>query len=229
MFHWFWDGFWSNCWCFFDTFYRSHMQPSKTSKTLGFTLNFNDFTIQRNMIFDDFPDLFRYQFWHWFLMTFGIDFGSILGPLWHQIPCFLVIVFLMVFWIGFWPKWFQKIYGASLPFRLCFASFFRTLVPFTSVRPTSARNQNYLSFFFKYLKEYIHTCTFYKSKTYKCAATVFTILKKKLNVKNLKVRSLQGMILELLLRRLAPFCPPFGSIRVVLVPFGSLPRDASAT
>ena len=38
-----------------------------------------NFTLQRNMIFDDFLDLFRYQFWHWFLMRFGIDFGSLLG------------------------------------------------------------------------------------------------------------------------------------------------------
>ena len=52
------------------------MQPSKPSKTFVFPMNFNDFTLQRNMIFDDFPDLFRYQFWHLFLMSFGIDFGA---------------------------------------------------------------------------------------------------------------------------------------------------------
>ena len=49
----------------FDVFsylYHSHMQPSKSSKTIVFPRNFNDFTLQRNMIFDDFPDLFRYQF-----------------------------------------------------------------------------------------------------------------------------------------------------------------------
>ena len=57
-------------------------------------MNFDDFTIQRNMIFDDFPDLFRCQFWHLFLMSFGIDFGSILGPIWHQISCFGVIIFV---------------------------------------------------------------------------------------------------------------------------------------
>jgi hypothetical protein len=38
------------------------MQPSKSSKTIVFAMNFNDFTPQRNMIFDDFPDLFSYQF-----------------------------------------------------------------------------------------------------------------------------------------------------------------------
>ena len=49
----------------FDVFsylYHSHMQPSKSSKTIVFPMNFNDFTVQRNMICDDFPDLFRYQF-----------------------------------------------------------------------------------------------------------------------------------------------------------------------
>ena len=73
--------------------------------------------------------------------------------------------------------------------------------------------------FFKKLKECIHTCTFYLSKTCKCAMTVFTLLKKKLNVKNLKLRTLQGMILEQLLHRLAPFWSPFGSIWLVLFLF----------
>ena len=66
---------------FFWYLYRSHMQPSKSSKTIVFPINFNDFTLQRNMLFDDVPDLFRYQFWHWFLMRFGIDFGSLLVSL----------------------------------------------------------------------------------------------------------------------------------------------------
>ena len=44
--------------------YRSQMQPFKASETIVFTMNFNDFTIQRNMIFDDFHEMFRYKFWH---------------------------------------------------------------------------------------------------------------------------------------------------------------------
>ena len=36
-------------------------------------------------MFEDFHDLFRYQFWHWFSITIGIDFGSMLAPLWYQI------------------------------------------------------------------------------------------------------------------------------------------------
>ena len=42
---------------FFDTF-----TIRTSSTTIFFPLNFNDFTLQRNMIFDDLPDLFRYQF-----------------------------------------------------------------------------------------------------------------------------------------------------------------------
>jgi hypothetical protein len=73
------------------------MQPSKPSKAFVFPMNFNDFTLQRNMIFDDFPDLFRYQFWQLFLMSFGIDFNSILEPFWHQTSFWGVIIFLMIF------------------------------------------------------------------------------------------------------------------------------------
>ena len=46
------------------TLFRSRVQPSKSSKTFVFKMNFNDFTFQRSMVFDDFRDLFRYQFWH---------------------------------------------------------------------------------------------------------------------------------------------------------------------
>jgi len=69
------------------------MQPSKPSKTFVFPMNFNNFNFQRNLYFNDFPDPFRYQFGHRFLMSFGIDFDFILEPLWHQISCFGVIVF----------------------------------------------------------------------------------------------------------------------------------------
>ena len=44
-------------------------------------MNLNDFTIQRNMIVDDFPNRFRYHFGHLFLMTFGIDLASFGTPL----------------------------------------------------------------------------------------------------------------------------------------------------
>ena len=76
---------------------------------------FIDFKMDFSLIFNVFVDTFsvrtcnllnhqKYLFcnefqcfyhWHWFSMSCGIDFGSILGPLWHQIPCLLVIVFWM--------------------------------------------------------------------------------------------------------------------------------------
>ena len=68
-------------------------QLSTPSKAFRFTMNSHVFTILRNMIFDNFPDVVRYQFGHCCLMICGIDFGSQLGPLWYPIPCFGVIVF----------------------------------------------------------------------------------------------------------------------------------------
>ena len=58
-------------------------------------MDLNKFTIQKNMIWgDDFHGLVRYLLWHLFLMSCCIDLGSILASLWHQIPCFGVIVFV---------------------------------------------------------------------------------------------------------------------------------------
>ena len=82
------DGFWYHFWCLLTCFPFAH------------TTCLNGFTIQIGMIFDDCHDLFRYQFWHWILMSCSIDSGSILAPLWHQIQCFWVIVFSMSFGIG---------------------------------------------------------------------------------------------------------------------------------
>ena len=87
--------------------YRSHMQPSKPSKTFVFTMNFDDLTIQRNIFVVDFPD----TFWHCFLISVGIDFGSLLGRLWHKILCLLMIFFffLMNLWIYFLSILYQKL------------------------------------------------------------------------------------------------------------------------
>ena len=177
-FHRFWDGFWYHFWCFCWYLSRSHMQPSKPSKTFVFTMNFNVFTIQRNMIVDDFPDLFRYQFWHWFLMTFGIDFGSILGPLWHQIPCFLVIVFLMNCWIDLLSIVDQKCVRKSICVRRC-TLLFRIIFPNTCTFHLRKTYKCQKLCFPNFLKQKnINTCTFYKRETYKCGMTVFTLLKK---------------------------------------------------
>ena len=64
--------------------FHSRTQPAKPSQIFVFTMKINDFTIQRNIFFDDFHDLFCYQFWHALLMTFGIDVGFDLGAFWYQ-------------------------------------------------------------------------------------------------------------------------------------------------
>ena len=48
-------------------------QLAKPSKTIEFT----GFNASEKLIFYNFHDLFRYLFWYWFLMTLGINFGSI--------------------------------------------------------------------------------------------------------------------------------------------------------
>ena len=60
-------------------------------------MNFYDFTLQRNMIVDDFPDPFRYKFWHWFLITFGIDLGSLFKMFFHGFSYFFDIEFCIDF------------------------------------------------------------------------------------------------------------------------------------
>ena len=107
----------------------------------------------------------------------------------------------------------------SCPFQSFFVTCFRTILPFTWGKTYKYQKPCFTTFL-RTLKECTHTCTFYNSKTDKCAVTVFTIKNKNLNVTNLKLRTLQGMILEQLLRRLVHFWPPFGSIWVVLVVFG---------
>ena len=165
--------------------------------------------------------------------SFGIYFwwivASILAPFWDPFDIkihfgggdqYLLKYFLNWFVIDFAPNRLLKVGGWYRPVSVLFVTCFRTVVPFAMVSPTSARNHVFELFiyFSKKVKECIHACTFYLRKTYKCAVTVITILKKKkLNVKNLKFRTLQGVMLEQLLRRLAPFWSALGSIWVVLV------------
>ena len=108
-------------------------------------------------------------------MSFGIDFGSISEALWHQIPCFGVILFGMNLGIDVLsivdqncdPK--RDGLGRMVP--SFFTYFSRTLVPFAHVKPTSAKP--HFPTFFKQLEEFIYTCIFYTRETYKCAMTVF--------------------------------------------------------
>ena len=65
----------------FDTFSVRARNLQHYSKTFIFTMNLNDLTIQRNIYFLNFHSVSRYQFWHSFLIGFGID----LGPIWHPV------------------------------------------------------------------------------------------------------------------------------------------------
>ena len=79
--------------------------------------------------------------------------------------------------IDFDQKWVQKAGSAILPFWHFSATLFRTLLPFTLVRPTSARN-HFFQFVFQQIKTNIHICTLYLRKTCKCTVAAFTILTK---------------------------------------------------
>ena len=164
---------------FLDTFtIRRCNLIKQTSKALDLKTNFNDFSFQRNMIFDDVLDLFRCKFWHLFLISCGINVGSILGPLWHQIPCFGVSVFLMNFRCNFWcksdPTMVWRNICESTPFAIFLWPGPHTCTNYS--RKTYKCQKLRFPIFFKKVKEVIHTCTFYSRKTYKCAVTVFTSL-----------------------------------------------------
>ena len=60
----------------------------------------------------------------------------------------------------------------------------------------------------KKYKGFIHICTFYVCKTYKCAVTIFTIFNEKHNVKTLTFRTPQGLIFEQRLLTFAPHSTP---------------------
>jgi hypothetical protein len=62
---------------------RSCIHLAKPSKTMTLTMNLHGFTHRKNMKFHDVHDMFRYPFWHVFLISFGIDFGSILKAFSH--------------------------------------------------------------------------------------------------------------------------------------------------
>ena len=106
-------------------------------------MNFNDITIQRKTCFDDFHDPYLYQFGHRFLIRCGIDLGSILITVWHEILCSpnrLFDDFGDQNFIAFDQKLDQPIDEQVSQFHHFLRTLFRTLLPFTIVRPTSATN-----------------------------------------------------------------------------------------
>ena len=107
---------------------------------------YNDFTLQRNMIFDNFHDLFRHLCWHWLLMSLGIDFSSILGAFWFQFS-FLWLIF----------SFKKNVY------RCC-----------SKLVSTSRRRHRPFSVLFRDLFPHFSTCYF--GKTYKCQKLRFPTL-----------------------------------------------------
>ena len=109
-------------------------------------------------------------FWMIFLMFFriivGIDFwslwASILAPFWDPL-CIKIHVFFYIFVYGFlnrclidlWSKMDPKVRSRSAAHLYFLISFFYTRVPFTHVRPTSARN-HFSNFLEKIEKIYPH-------------------------------------------------------------------------
>ena len=125
--HLFWDGCLFHFWCFRWYLYRSHMQPAKPSKPIGFTANVNDFTLQRNMNFDDdLHEPFRYKFWHWFSMSLA----SIWAPFWDPsgIKFHVLVWFFESFFSHYCPTMVPKSGRGYRPFSV----FFRDLFPQTS-------------------------------------------------------------------------------------------------
>jgi hypothetical protein len=129
-----------------------------------FTKNFNDFAIQRNMIFDDFPVFFSspvlalicYEFWYRFWIHFETPLASNSMSFGDR---FLYDLLISVLMQNCSKNGLAKCMTIH-PFCKVFVTCFRTLLPFIPVRPTSARN---------------HVFHFYLRTTYKCAMTVFTI------------------------------------------------------
>ena len=185
-------------------------------------MSLNDFTIQRNMILM-ISLFFIHQFLHWSLMRFGIDFASMLAPLWHRVPCFRWLFYFfhdLLDWLfidlGRTTKG-SKSRRRYPPVAVLFRDLFQhTPLPFIKVKPTSATN-NLFQLLPTNKKVFFHTCTFYSIKSAN-AQCHFYNFDEKLNVKKLKCRTPRGLILEQLLRCLASFCSPFVPL---LVPFGS--------
>ena len=107
---------------FLKPFYRSHMQPSKKNQKHLF-LQWISMIVpfRTNMSFDIFRDFL-------FATSCVIDFDELWHRCWFHFGILLATnsicwgdrfldVFLNWCLLKCWPKWLQKIYGSSLPFR----------------------------------------------------------------------------------------------------------------
>ena len=76
---------------------RSRTHRAKPLFLMTLTVLWRVLAFRKTMIFHDYPFLFSYRFLHWFSMSCGIDFGSILGAFSNSFPCFSAIGFWMIF------------------------------------------------------------------------------------------------------------------------------------
>ena len=116
---------------FFYYLLHSCLQPFKPSKTHVFIMNFNDLTIQRNMISHDlnglFVNIFGIAFW-WVLASI---FGLIFKPLYYKIQCFVVIVLMMFFQIWIVISFDKKMVLADSSRNIPFCLLVRPFCPRT--------------------------------------------------------------------------------------------------
>ena len=127
---------------FFWILQRAHMQPSKPSKI---------FVLQWIPMILPFRETwFLMIFPIFFVTSFGIDswwvLVSILLPFWNPFGINFHVLgwsfsewFFELFFGRFWSRMGPKVRGRHAPHLYILATFFRTLVSFTHVRPTSAR------------------------------------------------------------------------------------------
>ena len=151
--HLFWDGFWSHFWWLFDTF------PVRTCNHLNH---------QKHLFCNEFQWFChseKHDFW-WVSWSFSLPlFALISDEFWYR------------FWLSFW------IPLASNSMFFCW-SFFWWIVEsifnwfLIRIGSKSKMTSSEASVSFRIL--FLHTCTFYVRKTYKCAMTVFTILEKQI-------------------------------------------------
>ena len=106
-------------WCICDGFWMTSPSAHPPGKTFKFDDPSDEFACfypSGKHVFACFPQAFLVPFVHWFWMSFGIDFGSNLGGIWHTFSMVFGIEFQLIsqwffkwFLQNFWgQKWVQK-------------------------------------------------------------------------------------------------------------------------
>ena len=124
-----WERMLVSCLMVCSYLFPSRAQPAELLKTITFQWVYMLLRIRRT------------RFWYWLLMSFGIEFDSILAPLRYLISCFFLTICSMILRIVFLfiliPKRFQKASAADLllvsdpvPQRMFWGVPWLTLAPF---------------------------------------------------------------------------------------------------